>query len=176
MSFKLIAASAAMLAGAGTFSSSILADAGHAPTVGEPGRTSDASRTVEVVLHDNYFEPENLSVKAGETVRFVVRNEGQFVHEFNIGTPATHADHQHQMAMMMEHGALMPQHIDEEAMKMDMGNGQTMEHDDPNSVLLEPGQSQELVWRFSGDADLEFACNVPGHYAAGMVGNIKIGG
>lgn len=48
-----------------------------------------------------------------------------------------------------------------------------MKHDDPNSVLLEPGQSGELIWRFSGDTTLEFACNVPGHYQAGMYGDVR---
>ena len=55
-------------------------------------------------------------------------------------------------------------------MKMDMGNGQTMEHDDPNSVLLEPGAQAEIIWKFTKPMDLEFACNVPGHYDSGMAG------
>jgi uncharacterized cupredoxin-like copper-binding protein len=28
------------------------------------------------------------------------------------------------------------------------------------------------VWTFTEKADLEFACNVPGHYQAGMYGDI----
>jgi uncharacterized cupredoxin-like copper-binding protein len=56
---------------------------------------------------------------------------------------------------------------------MDM-KGMDMSHDDPNSVLVEPGKTAELVWTFDTDATLEFACNVPGHYEAGMVGPITI--
>jgi len=48
-----------------------------------------------------------------------------------------------------------------------------MKHDDPNSILLAPGESGELIWTFSGDAELEFACNMPGHYQAGMVGEFS---
>jgi uncharacterized cupredoxin-like copper-binding protein len=59
-------------------------------------------------------------------------------------------------------------------MKMDMGNGMTMEHDDPNSVLLEPGQTAEIIWTFPADAELEFACNVPGHYESGMMGKVRL--
>lgn len=166
----------AALVGTSTFASSALADAGHShgAGIGEPGRASEADRTVEVTMHDNYFEPETLSFSKGETVRFIVHNTGQLVHEFNIGTAAMHAKHQEEMMMMQEHGALHARHIDHEAMQMDMGDGHTMAHDDPNSVLLEPGQSGEIVWRFSVDTDLEFACNVPGHYMAGMVGEIDV--
>ena len=52
-----------------------------------------------------------------------------------------------------------------------MGHGM---HDEPNSVLLEPGKSAEIVWKFPEHAELEFACNVPGHYDAGMQGPIKL--
>jgi uncharacterized cupredoxin-like copper-binding protein len=59
-------------------------------------------------------------------------------------------------------------------MEMDMGNGMTMKHDDPNSVLLEPGKSAEVIWTFPKKAELEFACNVPGHYESGMVGKVRL--
>lgn len=158
---------------------SALADAGHghgkATSIGEPGKAAQASRTIEVVMHDNYYEPELISVKAGETVRFVVRNAGEFVHEFNIATAEMHKAHQPEMMMMMEHGVLEADRINEDAaksMQAEMGHGM---HDDPNSALLEPGKTGEIVWTFPEKADLEFACNVPGHYDAGMVGNIELG-
>ncbi|MBS3805051.1 MAG: cupredoxin domain-containing protein [Oleiphilaceae bacterium] len=141
--------------------------------VGEAGNAGDVSRTVEILMVDNYYEPESISVNKGETVRFVVKNDGAMVHEFNIGTPAMHQAHQDEMQMMVEHGVLKGDHIDHEMMEMDMGDGHSMKHDDPNSVLLEPGQSDEIIWTFSEDTELEFACNVPGHYQAGMVGTIR---
>ncbi len=138
---------------------------------GTPG--GKPSRTIEVTMLDNYYEPETISVEHGKTIRFVVRNTGEFVHEFNIGTAAMHANHQEEMMMMVDHGVLEVDKINREAMKMKMPDGSTMEHDDPNSLLLEPGKSGEVVWTFSGDADLEFACNVPGHYDSGMMGQIN---
>lgn len=143
---------------------------GHGAMIGQAGDPKQASRTVEIKMGDNFFEPEAITVKASETVRFKVTNGGQFVHEFNIGTAAMHAAHQKEMMMMMEHGALQPDKIDHQRMKMDMGNGKTMQHNDPNSILLEPGKSGEVVWKFSSGGQVEFACNVPGHYDAGMVG------
>lgn len=147
--------------------------------IGEPAKASSAKRTVRVEMHDNYFLPDTIPVKAGETVRFVIRNNGEFLHEFNIGTAAMHAVHQKEMAEMMEHGMLTTTGVDQKMMAMDHskmpGMGHSMKHDDPNSVLVEPGQTKELAWTFSKDAALEFACNIPGHYEAGMVGKVEIG-
>jgi len=158
-------------------SSPLLADAGHGkkstPSIGEPGKSTAVTRTIEVELFDNYFTPEHIAVKKGETIRFVIKNSGEFVHEFNIGTAAMHVSHQKEMEMMMEHGALEADKINHDMMKMDMGNGRTMAHNDPNSVLLEPGKSSEVIWKFTTTSGLEFACNVPGHYDSGMVGEFQ---
>lgn len=147
----------------------------HATPVGEPGNAAAARRTVEIKLGDNFFEPERISVRAGETVRFVVRNDGQLLHEFNIGTPDDHRAHQPEMAMMVEHGMITATAIDHEKMKMDhkaMGMPD-MKHDHANSVLVEPGKTAELAWRFTRATTIEFACNIPGHYEAGMVGRFE---
>ncbi|MFC6673778.1 cupredoxin domain-containing protein [Marinobacterium aestuariivivens] len=144
--------------------------------IGQPGMTKDATRTVEVTLYEMYYEPETIAVSAGETVRFVVKNSGELLHEFNIGTAAMHEAHQDKMQQMMDHGMLTPTGINEEMASMDhsaMPGMEGMGHDDANSVLVEPGETKELVWTFSGDARLEFACNIPGHYGAGMVGEIE---
>ena len=143
---------------------------------GQPGKKANVSRTVEVVMYDNYYEPESITVKAGETIRFKVRNAGELVHEFNIGTPQMHEAHGPEMMMMIEQGVLMADRIDREAakkMQAKMGHGM---HDDPNSVLLEPGDTGEVVWTFPKDAEVElqFACNVPGHREAGMVGDLRM--
>lgn len=144
---------------------------GHGSSnIGEPGKAAEVSRTVEVTMEDIYFEPETIEVKPGETIRFVVTNVGEFVHEFNIGTPEMHAAHQEEMMMMMEHGVLEADKIHRDKMKMDMGDGHSMAHDDPNSVLLESGETAEVIWKFPSAMELEFACNVPGHYESGMAG------
>ncbi|GIA66732.1 cupredoxin family protein [Vibrio kanaloae] len=146
----------------------------HSAAVGSVGKASEVSRTIAVVMMDNYYEPEKIDIKAGETVRFKVANKGTLVHEFNIGTAAMHEGHQQEMMMMIQHGIIQGGKLNREMMKMDMGNGQTMEHNDPNSVLLAPGETAEIIWTFPSDAELEFACNVPGHYQSGMVGDITI--
>jgi len=145
---------------------------GHDDTIdiGQAGKASDVSRTVEVRLQDNFFAPEDINVRTGETIRFVLINDGAFVHEFNIGTPEMHVAHQMEMAMMVQHGVLEPDKINRHMMEMDMGNGQMMKHDDPNSILLEPGDTAEVIWTFSDATVLEFACNIPGHYDSGMAG------
>ena len=137
----------------------------------------EATRTINVVMYDNYFEPEALDVGAGETVLFVITNEGEFLHEFSLGTAAMHAEHQEHMMTMLEHGMLTDTGIDHEMMQMDHSGMDMGEHahDDPNSILVEPGQTEELVWTFAETTGLEFACNVPGHYDSGMMGDVMVG-
>lgn len=175
MMVSRLAVFASALLAAGTLLAAGAHDSGHThgASVGQPGEAADATRTVTVAMYDNYYEPETIEVSAGETVRFIVENKGQLVHEFNIGTQAMHEEHQAEMLAMVEHGVLLGARIDHEKMAMDMGDGHSMKHDDANSVLLEPGQSEEMIWMFSKQGDLEFACNVPGHYQAGMVGKVK---
>lgn len=169
----LFALTLAGLAGAGPVLAAGSHAGGHGAAIGEPAEAASADRTIEIAMGDNYFEPERITIGAGETVRFVVRNDGEFLHEFNLGTAAMHAAHQDGMMTMMEHGMITPTGIDQEKMKMDHG-GHGMAHDDANSVLVEPGETKELVWKFSDATDLEFACNVPGHYDAGMMGEIDV--
>ena len=158
-----------------------MADTAHTYAFGQPASADKATRTVEVVLQDMSFSPKSLDVKAGETVRFVLVNKGQLLHEFNLGDAAMHAEHQKQMMQMqssgmlnatgmgkMDHGAM-----DHDAMG-NMGNMGGMKHDDPNSVLVEPGKTAELTWTFTKASGLEFACNIPGHYQAGMVGKLNV--
>ncbi len=147
---------------------------GHATKIGEPGNPAEATRSIEIDMLDNSFTPTRLDIRKGETVRFILRNVGEAVHEFNIGTAQMHVAHRKEMLMMMENGVLEVDRVNHHRMKMDMGSGGPMVHDDPNSKLLEPGKSAEIVWKFNSDTKLEFACNVPGHYESGMKGDIRI--
>ena len=146
----------------------------HSNAAGQPGKTNDVVVTIDIVMTDNRYAPETIRVTAGETIRFIISNKGDLVHEFNIGTPDTHKEHQKEMMMMAEHGALEADRINHDRMKMKMPDGSTMEHNDLNSVLLEPGKKQEIIWKFSKSGTFQFACNVPGHYDAGMVGDITV--
>ena len=113
-------------------------------------------------MTDNRFSHRRISVKKGETIVFVLRNRGEVVHEFNIGTAEMHLAHQSEMETMVEHGVLEVDRVNFSRMNMDMGGGKSMAHDNPNSKLVEPGGSAEIIWKFSADTNLEFACNVPG--------------
>ena len=151
---------------------------------GQPAPASSATRTVEVLMTDSAFSPTSLDVTAGETVRFVLVNKGQLLHEFNLGNAAMHAQHQKEMLNMQQSGMMTPTGMSHVPMgHAAMGHGamahdaqkmQGMQHDDPNSVLVEPGKTAELTWAFSKADNLEFACNVPGHYQSGMVGTINV--
>lgn len=184
---RRLRAAAALMTAAGLLAAAPAAfaapgQAGHnhasATAVGEPAKATAKTRTVRITMGDSFYEPETVPVKAGETVRFVITNSGGLLHEFNIGTAAMHADHQKEMAMMMDHGMITPTGVNEAMMAMDHSNmpgmGHSMKHDDPNSVLVEPGRTRELTWKFTKDATIEFACNIPGHYESGMVGRIDI--
>ncbi|VVO62504.1 plastocyanin/azurin family copper-binding protein [Pseudomonas fluorescens] len=156
-------------------SSPVWAAPAHTYDFGQPVAAAKATRSVEVVMGDMSFTPKNIEIKAGETVRFVLVNKGQLLHEFNLGDAVMHAKHQQEMLQMQQSGMLTPtgmKEMDHGSMAgMDHG---AMKHDDPNSILVEPGKTAELIWTFTKATRLEFACNIPGHYQAGMVGKLTV--
>lgn len=176
--FKNFAAVAAILTPF-TFTGAAIAAGEHsgghgaAAPYGEPGSKAKATRTVEVVMRDNLYDPETISVKAGETVRFVIKNEGELVHEFQIGTHDSIEEHAPMMEMMVDHGVLEADRINWDVAK-EMEKTMDMSHDEPNSTLLEPGNSGEMIWTFPEDGEIAFACTVPGHYESGMEGAFNI--
>ena len=191
-SMTFLALAALGVAGAGTVALAAGEHAGghgHGFAFGQPGDPAKVERTMEIVASDNAFSSPTIEVKDGETIRFIVHNKGEFIHEFNIGTPDMHAQHRVEMLQMMERGLMSPTSLNhqpttEERSNMAMtpeagtdahshaGTAGHMKHDDPNSILLEPGETKELVWTFKKASALEFACNVPGHYESGMMGGI----
>lgn len=120
---------------------------GHKNTgVGGHASADEADRMVEVTTLDTMaFEPSTINVSAGETVTFVVTNIGQTVHDFSLGDAA----------MQQEHA------------------GEVADHE-ANSITLQPGETKLLTWRFEDAGTLEYSCHEPGHYQAGMRGQITI--
>ncbi|NSY37701.1 copper-binding protein [Leisingera sp. ANG59] len=123
--------------------------------VGKPGDAALVNREIAVTMKETddgemLFEPSSFSFAKGETVKFVITNAGELEHEFVLGTPERNVHHKELMA------------------KMDM------EHDDPNSVRLDPGATGEIVWTFSNLGTFEFACLIPGHYESGMSGPVAV--
>ncbi len=155
-------------------STGIPAEAGPAQgfPFGQAVKATPATRTITITLKDNVYEPETAAVNPGETIRFVVVNKGDFLHEFALGQPNDHAKHQEMMKTMMDHGMITPTSVNRGAMKMDMGPGGHAHGPESASVLVEPGQRAELTWKFTKPMTLEFACTIPGHYESGMVGTI----
>jgi uncharacterized cupredoxin-like copper-binding protein len=121
--------------------------------VGGPADAAEATRTVRVSALDTMaFQPAGITVSKGEAVTFEVTNAGQAVHEFTLGDSAMQQEHAQAMA-----------HIPE-----------GITHAFPNSITLKPGETKRLTWRFGDAATLEFACHEPGHYQAGMRGEITV--
>lgn len=124
----------------------------HDPSIGKPGDPVKVTRTIAVDMNDDMrFVPSSISVKRGDTIRFVVKNSGRLKHEMVLGS----------VAELKEHAELMrrfPQ----------------MVHADPNQVAVDPGNSAELVWRFTKAGKVDFACLQPGHFEAGMKGDIAV--
>lgn len=119
---------------------------------GVAGEARGATRTLEIGMGDDMrFVPDTISVRQGETIRFVVRNKGAMLHEIVFGTRKT----------LDEHAAMMAKFP-------------AMEHDEPYMAHVKPGKSGEIVWTFNRAGDFQFACLIAGHYQAGMVGTIKV--
>jgi uncharacterized cupredoxin-like copper-binding protein len=132
-------------------------DGGHGETLaGEPGKKSKVTQTIQVTMKETedgkmLYMPASVKVKEGQTVRFAISNAGETDHEFVLDT---HEE-------IMEHKKVMEKFPE-------------MEHDDPNSVRLAPGKSGEIIWKFTKSGTLTFACLIPGHYEAGMHGDIDV--
>ena len=151
---------AACLVGSGAYAHG---DAKHAKKVAAPmeiketdfGRTGHpkkVSRTVEIDMSDKMrFTPAELTVKRGETVRFVAKNSGKQMHEMVLGS----------IKELKEHAELMKKHPG-------------MEHEEPYMAHVEPGKQAEIVWQFTKPGEFNFGCLLPGHFEAGMVGKITV--
>lgn len=120
---------------------------------GHPGKLSDVTRTIRIDATDDRFQPAVVNVKAGQTVRFEIVDRGTLAHEFVIGDVAEQRVHDKEMAAMPG-----------------------MPMDDPNGVSVAAGKTATLIWTFTHPATLQYACHVPGHYAAGMFGQLNVHG
>ena len=148
-------------------------NAGSMNAIGTKGKASDVDRVIVVNMYDNYYEPSKIEIKKGETVKFVVKNKGELVHEFNIATKTMHLKHQPEMMMLVENEIILSDKIDKKKMMEMVKKNPSMAHSHSNSVLLSPGESADLIWKFTNSVKIEAACNVPGHYEAGMVAEIN---
>ncbi|MDP1989755.1 MAG: cupredoxin family protein [Syntrophales bacterium] len=120
--------------------------------LGKPGDPNKVSRTIRVDMKDAMrFIPDRISIKPGETVRFLVTNSGKLKHEMTLGN----------MKKLKEHAELMRKFPD-------------MEHADPNQITLDPGKSGEVIWQFTTEGAFYYGCLQSGHFEAGMIGTIVV--
>lgn len=123
---------------------------------GKPGKKQTVDRVIQVEASDRMqFNPDDWRIHPGETIRFIVTNTGQIPHEFVIDTVRGNTTHRKNMMKAM-------------------ADGDMMEHDDPNAVSVEPDETAELIWTFTETGTFEAACNLPGHYQAGMRALIRV--
>lgn len=107
--------------------------------------TKDAPRLVHVDMSDKLaFSPNVIPVFRGETIRFVLTNSGETVHEFAVG-PA-------------------------DKVNADEVDGVTVLEADE----IDSGMTKTLDFTFDGTGPYGFACHEPGHFEAGMTGTIVL--
>ena len=119
---------------------------------GKPGDPRNVTQTIAVKMTDAMeFNPSRITVREGETVRFVVTNAGKKKHEMVIGT----------LAGLKEHAALMKKH-------------RGMKHDAPYMAHVAPGKTETLDWQFTQPGEFHYACLVGHHLEDGMAGQINV--
>jgi uncharacterized cupredoxin-like copper-binding protein len=119
---------------------------------GQEGNPKKVTKTIKVDMTDAMrFTPSDVAVKRGDTVKFVVHNDGKVLHEMVLGTKEAIAEHAELMKKFPE-----------------------MEHADANMAHVRPGKSGEIIWQFTKPGEFKFACLQPGHFEAGMVGKVVV--
>lgn len=119
---------------------------------GQEGDPNKARRVIRIDMADTMrFTPAEITVRRGETVRIVAANTGRVLHELVLGTPEE----------LEQHAALMKQFPG-------------MEHEEAHMTHVKPGHSGEIVWQFTTPGEFAFACLMPGHFEAGMVGKVIV--
>ncbi|MBB3140303.1 cupredoxin domain-containing protein [Halomonas organivorans] len=150
-------------------STTALAGAGHGSDGSRAADHTAIDRTLSFEAGDMWFTPGKLAIAPGETVKFEITNSGTLEHEFVIGDNDEQAAHREMMRDMASGGG--------HDMSADHHGGG---HDDAGNmpaVTIPPGETATLVWTAPHDVEeVEFACNIPGHYEAGMSGDIQIEG
>jgi uncharacterized cupredoxin-like copper-binding protein len=134
-------------------------DAHHTPANTAMQSALVVDRTLQVDMNDTMrFTPDLLQVAAGETLKLVVHNSGKLPHEMVLGSEA----------------ALKAHAIE---MKQSTGHSGGHDHGSGNDLLalsVKPGETKEWVIRFDQAQTLQMACLIPGHFEAGMKGQVIV--
>ena len=123
----------------------------------------EVTRTIQVDMNDSMrFTPDVLQVAAGEAVKLVVHNSGKLPHEMVLGTEAAMKAH----AVEMKKSA-----------GQSTGDADEHPHGAGNELIelnVNPGETKEWVIRFDKAQTLQMACLIPGHFEAGMKGQLLV--
>ena len=107
--------------------------------------TKDNPRVVWMNMDDSLrFMPDSVTVQKGESIRFVLTNSGKVVHEFQVG-------------------------VADKVAADEVDNVTNVEKDE-----LDEGSTHAVDFTFDGPGPYAYACHEPGHYEAGMHGEIVI--
>jgi len=111
-----------------------------------PGSPKD---DILIEIEHSAFRPASITVEPGATVTFVVRNTDPIDHEFLLGDEEVQAVHE--KGTEKHHGAK------------------------PGEISVPAGEERTTTYTFPADVDeLIYGCHLPGHYAFGMRGLVKI--
>ncbi len=128
----------------------------HGAAASSSGMTAlKVDRSIDIRMGDDMrFSPNQIEVKAGETLKLRVYNDGKLPHELVLGTDEEIKQHADEMKKGVPHAA--------------------HSHGGGAAIALAPGQSGELVVRFAQASTLQMACLIPGHYEGGMRGKVQV--
>jgi uncharacterized cupredoxin-like copper-binding protein len=116
---------------------------GDSPRVLGPGPV-----TVTLSVEHTRFDTDQIAVRPGTEVRFVVVNEDPINHELIVGPAEVHEIHE-----AGTHGSHPPV---------------------PGEVSVGPNAEAETTFRFDEPGEVVFACHLPGHFAYGMKGLVEV--
>ncbi|WP_434032994.1 cupredoxin domain-containing protein [Cupriavidus sp. a3] len=123
---------------------------GGVTAVGKLGDPRRVGRTITLEVGDSArFTPSTITVKRGETIRFVVKNSGNTKHEMVLGTEGQLLEFYHTRMQAPE--TKLPT---------------------PNAITVEAGKAGEIIWEFTRFGTMSFGCLLPGHYDAGERGTV----
>lgn len=106
-------------------------------------------RTVVITMHHTHFQPAEIRVAAGTTVRFVLRNTDPIDHEFIVGDEAVHQRHR-------------------------VGREAHHHGEVPGEISVSSGTTASTTFRFDHPGQVAYICHLPGHEAYGMVGVVEV--
>jgi len=112
--------------------------------IGKPGDPSQVSRTINLTVLDNMFLPTEITVSKGETIKFILKNRGNNTHQFLMGSTD------------------------------DLKKAASTRRKNKNLIRVNPSEDKELIWQFTKEGPVNFACPIRGHFKT-MHGKIIVG-